>query len=361
MIAQYLETLAFKHVAPRGIRHITPVSPGGATGLVAEVYRQMEREFQLAPPVTIHSVIPELLAGIWTASRESLICGPADRVAREVVAATVSQLNVCPYCVDVHSMMLEGAGRHDLAESVSSGPNAGNHDPAVARLVEWAAATCLPGAEILSAPPIAQTDRPQLFGTAVMFHYINRMVNVFLEASPMPFRIPEALKRSFGATMTKRIVSVVGTPGESLHFLPASPLPAEFHWAKSNPAVDGGLSRMSAAVEHAGNTALPANARELLLERMARWHGEHAGLSRAWVEEAIQALHPTERAIARLALLTAFASHQIDDGIIRACRSDGANDEVLVAAAAWAAFRAARRIGSWLSPPSESVTPPVFS
>ncbi len=351
MIAQYLETLAFRHVAPRGIRHITPVSPGRATGLVADVYRQMEREFQLAPPITIHSVIPELLAGVWIASRESLICGPADRIAREVVAAAVSQLNACPYCVDVHSMMLGGAGRHDLAESVASGPNARNFDPAVAGLVEWAAATHSPGAQILSAPPIAEPDRPQLFGTAVMFHYINRMVNVFLEASPMPVRIPKALQRAFGATMTRRIVSVVGTPGESLHFLPASPLPAEFHWAKSNPAVEGGLSRMTAAVERAAKTALPANLRELLLERMTLWHGEHLGLGRGWVEEAIQPLLPSERATARLTLLTAFASHQVDDSVIRACRSDGVNDEVLVAAASWAAFCAARRIGSWLTTP----------
>jgi hypothetical protein len=184
-----------------------------------------------------------------------------------------------------------------------------------------------------------------------MFHYINRMVNVFLEASPIPLRMPKALQRAFGATMTKRIVSVVGTPEESLHFLPASPLPAEFHWAKSNPAVEGGLSRMTAAVERAGKAALPANVRELLLERMALWHGEHMGLGRRWVEDAIQPLPPPERAAARLALLTAFASHQVDDSVIRACRSEGANDEVLVAAASWAAFCAARRIASWLTTP----------
>jgi len=349
MIAQYLETLAFKHVAPRGIRHITPVSPGRDSELVAEVYSQMEREFQLAPPVTIHSVIPELLAGVWSASRESLICGPTDRVAREIVAATVSKLNECPYCVDVHSMMLDGAGRHDLAEAVAAGPNARSLDPAMAGLVKWAAATLSPGAEILSAAPFSEIDRPQLLGTAVMFHYINRMVNVFLEASPMPVRIPKVFQRAFGATMTKRIVSVVGSPGESLHLLPASPLPPEFCWAKSNPAVEGGLSRMAAVVERAGQAALPANVRELLLERTVRWRGEQLGLSRSWVEEAISPLHPSESATARLTLLTAFASHQVDDGVIQACRSDGANDEVLVAAASWAAFCAARRIGSWLT------------
>lgn len=351
MIAQYLETFAFKHVAPRGIRHIAPVNSGKATGLVAEVYRQMEREFQLAPPFTIHAVIPELLAGVWIASRESLICGPTDRVAREVVAATVSQLNACPYCVDVHSMMLGGAGRQDLAEAVAADPKARNLAPAVAALVEWSAATCSPGAQILSTPPFAEIDRPQLFGTAVMFHYINRMVNVFLEASPIPLRIPKVFQRAFGATMTKRIVSVVATPRGSLHFLPACPLPAEFHWARSNPAVAGALARMTAAVERAGQAALPSNVRELLQERMALWRGEHMGLSRAWVEEAIQPLHLSERTAARLALLTAFASHQVDDGVIRACRTDGANDEVLVAAASWAAFCAARRIGSWLITP----------
>lgn len=350
MITRHLETLAFRHVAPRGVRYVTPVRPGDASGLVAEVYRQMERDFQLAPPITIHSPCPDLLAGVWTASRECLIAGPADRVARELVAATVSRTNACPYCVDVHGMMLDGAGRQDLAKAVALGTDAVTVDRDSGRLVEWAAATRSPGSMCLASPPMTEVDRPQMFGTAVVFHYINRMVNVFLEASPMPARLPEIVKHAFGSAMTSRIVSVVATPAESFRFLPAGVLPPEFHWARSNPAVEGALSRMTSVVDRAGEAALPATVRELLQGWLAQWRGEDMSLSRAWVELAVEGLKAQERPVARLALLAALASHQVDDGVMQACRSEGMTDADLIATASWAAFGAARQIASWLSP-----------
>lgn len=73
------EDFIFKHVSPRSVRHIRQVGEGDASDLVAQVYRQMNREFVLGPPITLHSPIPEVLAGVWIASRESLIAGSADR------------------------------------------------------------------------------------------------------------------------------------------------------------------------------------------------------------------------------------------------------------------------------------------
>jgi AhpD family alkylhydroperoxidase len=51
---------------------------------------------------------------------------------------------------------------------------------------------------------------------------------------------------------------------------------------------------------------------------------------------------------ARLALLVALASYQVDEGVIKAFRSQYPGDDKLIGAAAWASFMAARRIGSWL-------------
>ncbi len=47
-----------------------------SSALFAQVCRQMNREFVLGPPLTERSPIPEVLAGVWIASRESLIAGP---------------------------------------------------------------------------------------------------------------------------------------------------------------------------------------------------------------------------------------------------------------------------------------------
>lgn len=352
MIGKHIESFVFKRVAPRNVRHIKPVSPQDAAGLVKQVYRQMERDFQIAPPITIHSLDPELLAGIWCGSRECLVAGPADRVTRELVAATISRINACPYCVDVHGMMLEGAGQKELAKGVFSDGKLQNSDPWVRGIIEWASATRSPTASNLAHPPFADVDRPQVFGTAVVFHYINRVVNVFMDESPMPIRLSSSVKQTLGSVMTSRIVAVVGTPGESLGYLADAPLPPELSWAKLNPSVAGGLARMNSAVGKAGARFVPGNVRELVKSRAALWRGEDIGLSRAWVEEAIGNIDPSDRAHARLALLAAFASHQVDDGVIHSCRAAGLSDTALLATVSWSAFEVALRIGSWLAPNS---------
>jgi AhpD family alkylhydroperoxidase len=350
LASRSFEDFVFKHVSPRSVRHIRQIREVDATDLVAQVYRRMHREFVLGPPFTLHSPIPEILAGVWIASRESLIAGPADRVDREMIAAAVSRINACPYCVDVHSMMLDGAGRNVQADTFVSSLNADLQGMADSKpIVAWALATRSPGAPILDSPPFSQPDAPQMIGTAVMFHYINRVVNIFLADSPMPIKLPRAVQRFMATKLTSRAVNVGALPGESLHLLPDSPLPTDMLWAASNPAVAGGMARMAAAVEHAGGAALPATARELLLSRLQGWHGEDMGLSRGWVESAIETLAPGERPAARLALLAAFSSHQVDGEVIRACRAIGASDATLLGIVSWASFSAARKIGTWLA------------
>lgn len=344
------EDFIFKHVSPRSVSHIRQVREADASELVVQVYRQMNREFVLGPPLTVHSPIPEVLAGVWIASRESLIAGPADRIEREMIAAAVSRINACPYCVDVHSMMLDGAGRNDLADDFMTPLKADFQGMADSKpIVAWALATRSPRAPILATPPFSQQDAPQMIGTAVMFHYINRVVNIFLEESPMPFKVPRAVQRFMGTKLTSRAVNVVALPGESLDLLPESPLPTDMFWAASNPTVAGGLARMATAVEHAGEAALPVATRDLVLSHLQAWLGEDMGLSRGWVENAIEMLAPEERPAARLAMLAAFSSHQVDGEVMRACRAMGASDKTLLAIVSWASFSAARKIGTWLA------------
>jgi len=80
-----VEQAFFTKQAPKLIRHIKPVLPLEADGLVADVYDQMAREFQLTPPVILHSPIPDLLASVWGAQREAMVAGPTSRALRETV------------------------------------------------------------------------------------------------------------------------------------------------------------------------------------------------------------------------------------------------------------------------------------
>jgi hypothetical protein len=52
-----------------------------------------------------------------------------------------------------------------------------------------------------------------------------------------------------------------------------------------------------------------------------------------------------QKAAGRLALLVAFASFQVDAGVVERCRTAGAGDAALVELGAWSALAAARRMG----------------
>ena len=90
MFARQIEQKIFRDVAPKGIRHVAAVRQDEAAGLVNDVYQQMQRDFQVVPPITIHSPVSKIMAGVWGIVRESMVAGPVSRVNREAVAAAVS-------------------------------------------------------------------------------------------------------------------------------------------------------------------------------------------------------------------------------------------------------------------------------
>src|SRR5262245_26771388 len=110
-----------ERMSVENVRHVAPVSPAAATGLVATVYAQLREEFLVAPPFTLHSPVPEILAGVWAVVRETLVCGEVPRAHKEAVASTVSRLNACPFCVDAHLMALRATGRSADVRGVESG------------------------------------------------------------------------------------------------------------------------------------------------------------------------------------------------------------------------------------------------
>ncbi len=77
MLIKRFQKNMFRGAAQRKLRYVTPVSFHDATGLVRQAYDQMERFVGLAPPVSLHSPVPEVLAGVWAIDRQSyFVCGP---------------------------------------------------------------------------------------------------------------------------------------------------------------------------------------------------------------------------------------------------------------------------------------------
>ncbi|HEV2781211.1 MAG TPA: carboxymuconolactone decarboxylase family protein, partial [Actinophytocola sp.] len=320
------------------IRHVRPVRPRHAGGLVARVYRQVERDFgMLAPPVALHSPAPAALAASWAMLRETLVVpGDAGRPAKEAVAAAVSDANACPYCVEVHDATLRGLVRDPGA------------DPALAELATWARESGTSDGAARHAWPFPAGHAPELIGVAVTFHYLNRMVHVFLSDSPLPPTVPagarDRARRFLGWVMRGPAVRS-SRPGAAIELLDDAPLPTDLAWAAGNPSIGGAFARAAAAIE--GGT-VPPSVRELVTAELSDWDGQPGGPSRAWVHDATAALPPADRAAGRLALLAAKASYQIDDAVVAEFRAGAPADAALVELVSWASLTAARRVGGWL-------------
>lgn len=319
-----------------GIEHVVPVRPAGASGLVARVYRQVEGEFGLlAPPIALHSPVPGVLAASWLMLRETLLAaGSLDRASKEAIAAAVSAANACPYCVEVHTAALGDAEVDD----------------------EWSAWAARSGdRDRAGAAPGPAAWLPEALGVVTTFHYLNRMVTIFLPESPLPAGLPTAVKGTARRMLTRIMApEEIRRAGESLDLLPPAALPADLAWAEPNPAIGAAFARACAAIDAAALNVVPAPVRVLVRDELAAWTGRPPGLGRGWVEDAVAVAPQADRAIARLGLLTALAPFQVDEEVIAQARKrlaaeDGAAgaDAALIALTAWASLTTARRIGAW--------------
>lgn len=335
------------------VQYVSAVPRDLAQGPVARVYAQVERDFGiLAPPISLHSPAPEPLAAAWLMLRESLVAtGQVRRPTKEAVAVAVSLANACPYCVEVHGTALHGLVRSKDAAAVADGRTELVADPDLRQVTSWVRASA-GWQRTLPAPlPVPARQAPELVGTAVTFHYLNRMVNLFLAESPIPPGVPAAARPAIRRLVGALLRSVLGSrvePGGSLDLLPAAPLPPDLSWAAATPTVGEAFARAAAAIDAAGERAVPATVRELVTARLAGWDGLPPGPSRAWARDALAELPAADRPSGQLALLTALASYQVGPSVVDEFRRDRPDDQSLIEVASWASLAAARRVGGWL-------------
>jgi AhpD family alkylhydroperoxidase len=340
------------------VRYVEPVVADPRT-LAAR--RQIIRDFgALVPPFALHLPAPEALCACWAIVREPTWGRRVDRATKEVVAVAVSAANECPYCVDVHATALHALGCRDQAAASASGKTDKIADAYLRAVVSWARTSRHPDADIVRQPPFADELAPELIGIAFAYHYINRMVNIFV--APSPFPSPAARTKPIFTRLAtpvfRKLLNREVHPGASLNLLPPAPLPGDLAWARGDPIIADAFARAAAAFDALGEQALPEAVRRLVATRLSAWHGEDPGLSRTWVNDATDALPALHQPLARLALLTAFASHQVDSQVIDDARPGPgpAGAAQLIATCGWASFTAARRISSWLNTANATAT-----
>jgi AhpD family alkylhydroperoxidase len=328
------------------IRYVSPVLPDAASGLVAGVYAQAERDFGLvAAPLVLHSPAPQVLAAAWLMLRETLLAtGSAAREQKEVVAAAVSVANECPYCVAVHSAAVRGLVGGSVPAELAAGRFGDIADPGLRDIAMWAASVGKPGAPVALSVPAASF--PELAGVAVTFHYLNRMVSIFLPESPLPPLTPKPMGGWVMGMLASAMLAPAPVPGTSLDLLPDAPLPAEFSWAAGQPHVAGALARAAAAIEKDGQDVVPEQVRDMVLDRLRGWDGRPPDMNRGWAQKLAAGLAPADRPVGRLALLAAFAPYQVTQDDIREVKITWS--EALIMLTSWASMAAARTIASSL-------------
>ncbi|MEW8492714.1 MAG: hypothetical protein AB2604_02865 [Candidatus Thiodiazotropha taylori] len=354
-----LENWVVDDMTPKQVRHVRAVIPTEASGKVSDLYQQIRCDFQLVPPLTLFSPVPELLAAAWSIWREAqFVDGVVARPIKEAIAAAVSRTNACPYCVDAHTGMLHASSDHDVVHGILNDSHDVIPDPHMRDIVEWASATRMPGSEILRQPPFTREETPEIVGTALTYHFVNRMVSVFLTDTPMP--VPAGAKglrgmaaRIFGATVGKRIAARQPVAGESLRFIPEADLPKDMKWASSSSRIASAFAGCIEIIEDEGDNALHITVQDLVRREIGKWQGESKGISRQWLEDSLTGISDQQKPAARLALLTALAPYQVDDEVINSFRKSWPGEKELLGATAWASMAAARRVSSWLVVPSD--------
>lgn len=339
-------------------RYLEP-STEPAEGVVAAVYRQMEEDLGLVvEPLSLHRPLPDLLAAAWATFRETVIVQEfLDREVKETIAVAVSRSNRCPYCVDSHSLFLHALGAGATEKALARGGRrrgrvrAGRGpDPGLLVFAAWAAATRTAAAADLEELPYTSEQAPEAIGTALAFHYVNRLVTPLLGESPLP-STSHLLRRLQLRVAGRRLAGrarAFHPRGTALDLLPEVELPGHLDWAAASPRIQAAFAALDAAVDGAVEGWIGAAARDRVLERLEGWRGEEMPPGEDWIDEAVAGLAPSQAAAARLALLAALAPYRVTEREVHAFRAHHPGDPPLVATLAWSAYQAARRIGSWL-------------
>ncbi|MGW6496419.1 carboxymuconolactone decarboxylase family protein, partial [Nonomuraea angiospora] len=188
---------------------------------------------------------------------------------------------------------------------------------------------------------------PEHIGTALAFHFINRMASALLTENLLPANLQNSrLVRSVGGRVMARTVRRRPTPGASLPLvadLPARPEPA---WGAGTAA--GAAYAALRATGAAGGELLGDVARAAVADTVAAWDGEHPPMGGAWLDAALSGVPSEERAGARLVLLAALAPYRVTDADVAAWRGSRP-DEDLVRLCAFGAVSAMERMETFIT------------
>lgn len=363
MLPKKLRNSVFERLSVKTMRYVDAVPTHKATGLLAELYQQINEDFFINGSLTSHSAVPELLAGAWAGGRETIIQpDKLDQKTKEAMAATLSGVNDCAYCGDMLISLVHSAGDRSAAKGIFHGNQSPLTDKSLETRLHWVSSVAKPGNPLPATAPFSQAELPEAIGSLVAMSHINRYSHVVMDGSPVPFGQSSAkyAALSMFSLELKEVVARELKPGRSLTLLPPAPLPRDMLWAKAHPRIADTMSRWSHAIKMHADTAIPEPVRALVQNQMQSWNGEAMPVSRTWAQNAVAHLAKEHHALAKLCLVVALSPWQFSDDLMQPVIQQTLSKKELVKILNFAAFSGARRFGErlgnqYLSSPLASV------
>jgi hypothetical protein len=342
MLPTTVRNRLFDSLSVKTMRYVSAVPRHEATGLTKRVYDMIQDDFFINGSLTSRSLVPELLAGIWTAGRETmLVDARLDRTTKEAICAVLSELNACPYCGDMLISLVHAGDQGETAAALNRVDLSAISDPVMRDRLSWVEAVGTPGHDDIPPCPFTAEELPEVLGSILAMADINRFSHVVMDGSPVnaPFGLQHLALKAFGHELraTKRRPA---EEGRALALLPPAELPADMDWARSSPVIADALARWSGAVERETQDVVSPEVRQLVEDELGSWQNERTPISTAWVEPAVSRLSGRDQAVARLALVLAKAPYQVSEAVVRPL-VDG-DEARFVRTLAWASFTAAR-------------------
>ena len=345
MLPQILKLSLFDRMSVKTMRHVTSIPRKEATGLVKQVYDMIADDFFINGSLTSHSKVPDLLAGVWTGGRESMLVDDhLDRTTKEAMTAVVSQLNECAYCGDMLISLVHAGKEHGAASDIFEEQEANIADESLRRKLLWMKAM-ITGENAERLPlPFPEAGLPEVLASILAISHINRFSHIVMDGSPVSgSRTMKGLSlRMFGHELKSTKVKPV-LPDRTAGLLPQAPLPPDMEWSTDNPRIARAMARWAAAIERESIKVAPPEVRSFVQDNLACWDGSAMPLSRSWVEDETAQLTGHDRDLARFSLIVAKSAPQIDDRVIEKVHE---NEEQFIRLLAWASFLGARRVSA---------------
>ena len=339
------------------VKYIKAVGLKDSTGKIKKINEQINRDFGLAGPLTLSTPSTRVHTVRWVTARESFVVETnVKRVIKEIVAASVAQINQCPYCEDAHGTSIVSAGDKITSKKIINGTWQTLKDEKTKQIIEWSLNTRSPNSEIIKNPPFSIHEAPEIIGTALVFHSTNRLVNIFLEESPLPsFLSGKLIKKTAlkiaSKTLFKSMVEKQSTAGDSLEFIKNYPIPTSLEWSKSIPSFSKALAADQVVLNEIEEELIPKKLAQLFIEKINSWQGEEMAMGRSWLNETIKSLSENEKPIAKVMFLAAFTPFAVTEKDIEDFRKAKPGDTALVEVCYWSIQMLTNRLSEWLVKP----------